>query len=65
MVVPPIPSKWKSRKYGTRHVIDRTGGWDVVYIQGRCPVNPWKEMYHRTCTLAEWGKYQKTAKRMN
>ena len=61
-VMPPIPSKWYSHKHGTRHVIDRTFGGDIVYIQGRLPVDFYREMYNKYCTLEEWGEYHKTAK---
>jgi hypothetical protein len=62
LVIPPIPSKWQSRKHGTRYVIDRTLGGDIVYIQGRLPSRWWNSMYHSHCSLSEWQDYQKTAK---
>uniref|UniRef100_A0A6M3XJS6 Uncharacterized protein n=2 Tax=viral metagenome TaxID=1070528 RepID=A0A6M3XJS6_9ZZZZ len=64
MVIPPIPSKWHSHKYGTRHVVDRTLGGHIVYIQGSLPQKPWNTMYQDICTLSEWLEYQKKAKRV-
>ena len=58
---PKIKSKWKSKKHGTRHVVDYTLGGHIVYIQGRMPINPWLSYYHKKCTLEEWEEYQKTA----
>ena len=62
---PPIPSTWKSRKHGTRHVGDKTLGGDVVYIQGRWPKEPWRWECQEHCTLLEWQRYQATAKRID
>jgi len=63
VVRPPIPSKWKSRKYGTRHVIDRTLGGEIVYVQGRMPSEPWRHWWP-SCTLKVWGEYAKTARQV-
>lgn len=63
-VMPPIPSKWKSRQNGTRHVVDKTLGGDVVYFKGRLPTDSWRRWGDR-CTLEEWAEYEKTAKMEN
>ena len=60
-IIPPIPSKWYSRKQGTRHVVDKTLGGDIVYFQGRLPSESW-QYWGKRCTLEEWHKFQKTAK---
>lgn len=46
------------RKVRTRHVMDRTLGADVVYVEGR-----WSRFARQSqCTLGEWTDWIKNAK---
>lgn len=56
---PKSGMKFKSRIHGTRQVIDRTLGADVIYWQG----DP-RNRYRKQCTLDEWNEYLRTAKRI-
>lgn len=56
---PKPGTKFKCRRNGTRHVLDRTLGGDVIFFQGD-QRNRWRKQ----CTLAEWNEYLKTAKRI-
>lgn len=63
---PPDGSKWRSRKFGIRHVLSRNWGEQILYFQGRKPAEPWRESHseQKRCSLEEWLEYQETAKQV-
>jgi hypothetical protein len=64
-MMPPIPSTWRHRTLGTRHVIDRTLGNRVCFIAGRFPSRQVMSYHISTCSLEEWAAYVARAKQVS
>jgi hypothetical protein len=60
LMFPPMLSKWRHRKLGTRLVIDRDGAMRVVYRQFYAAHRYTEER----CTREEWSEYEAKAKRI-
>lgn len=57
---PPIKSKWRSRKHGTRLVIDYDLGGRIVFLE----LYANKSKAEKRESLSDWQKYQSTAKQI-
>lgn len=63
--VPKTGDRWRKRVDGrteTRTVIDRTFGWDVIYVSGRVPKSAWERGNGDHCSFLEWLRWIDGAK---